>query len=71
MPKATLFKLNMDGVMMRTSTLCVPEFDGSRRSMEGEVDLPIKIGPHTFYLSFYFMEIFHPILAFWVAHGSM
>ena len=25
--------------------------------MDGEVDLPIKIGPHTFYLSFYVMYI--------------
>ena len=57
MPKATLFKLNMDGVMMRPSTLSVRAFDGSRRSVEGEVDLPVKTGPHTFYLSFYVMDI--------------
>ena len=57
MPKVTLFKLNMDGLIMRPSTLSVQEFDGSRRSMEGEMELPIKIGPHTFYLSFYDMDI--------------
>ena len=57
MPKHTLFKLNMDGVMIKPSTLTVKAFDGSRRSVEGEVDLPIKIGPHVFYLSFYVMDI--------------
>ena len=47
----------MDGVMMKRSMLTVKAFDGSRRYMEGEVDLPIKIGPHMFYLSFYVMDI--------------
>ena len=57
MPKTALFKLNMDEVMMRPNTLTVRAFDGSRRSVEGEVDLPVKIGPHIFYLSFYVMDI--------------
>ncbi|XP_058784515.1 uncharacterized protein LOC131659326 [Vicia villosa] len=57
MPKATLFKLSMDGVMMRPCTMSVRAFDGSRRSVEGEIDLPVKIGPHTFYISFYVMDI--------------
>ena len=52
-------KLNMDDVMMKPIMLTVKAFDGSRRSVEGEVDLPIKIGPHVFYLSFYIMDI-HP-----------
>ena len=58
MPKATLFKLNMDRVMMRPSTLSFRAFDGSRRSVEEEVDLPVKINPQTFYLSFYVMDIY-------------
>ncbi|XP_058787550.1 uncharacterized protein LOC131661907 [Vicia villosa] len=28
-----------------------------RRSVEGEIDLPVKIGPHTFYIAFYVMDI--------------
>ena len=57
MPKHTLFKLNIYGVMIKPSMLTVKAFDGSKRSVEGEVDLPIKIGPHVFYLSLYVMDI--------------
>ncbi|XP_058726007.1 uncharacterized protein LOC131597320 [Vicia villosa] len=55
-PKATLFKLSMDGVMMRPCTMSVRVFDGSRRSVEGEIDLPVKIGPYTFYIAFYCLK---------------
>ena len=44
-PKSALMKLDYEGVMLRPSDLIVKEFDGSKRIVFGEVDLPIKIGP--------------------------
>ncbi|XP_050895879.1 uncharacterized protein LOC127102567 [Lathyrus oleraceus] len=59
MPKTTLIKLPMEGVNMKPSTLIVKAFDGSRRAVIGEVDLPIKIGPTFFNITFQVMDI-HP-----------
>lgn len=36
----------------------VRDFDGSRRTMVGEVDLPIKVGPYSFFTNFFVMDIF-------------
>lgn len=47
-PKTTLVKLSLEKVIMKSSTLIVKTFDGSRRAVIGEVDLPIKIGQTTF-----------------------
>lgn len=44
---------------MKTSALIVKEFDGSRRSMIRDVDMPIRIGPNTFAMTFQVMYI-HP-----------
>lgn len=44
MPKITLNRLSFKGTL-KPSALVVKAFDGSRRSVVGEVDLPIKIGP--------------------------
>lgn len=43
--KNSLTKLTIEGLLMKPSTLIVQAFDGSRRSVVGEVDLPIKIWP--------------------------
>ncbi|XP_050890447.1 uncharacterized protein LOC127095858 [Lathyrus oleraceus] len=59
MPKTTLIKLPMEGMNMKPSTLIVKAFDGSRRAVIGEVDLPIKIGPTFFKITFQVMDI-HP-----------
>ncbi|XP_050915072.1 uncharacterized protein LOC127130033 [Lathyrus oleraceus] len=59
MPKTTLIKLPMEGMNMKPSTLIVKAFDGSRRAVIGEVDLPIKIGPTFFNITFQVMDI-HP-----------
>lgn len=59
MPKTTLMKLPMEGMNMKPSTLIVKAFDGSRRAVIGEVDLPIKIGPTFFKITFQVMDI-HP-----------
>jgi hypothetical protein len=44
---------------MKPNALIVRPFDGLRRSIVGEVDLPIKIGSYTFFVTFYVMDI-HP-----------
>lgn len=56
-PKTTLLKLSLEGVAMKTSAL--KAFDGSRRVVIGEVDLPIRIGPTTFAITFQVMDIRH------------
>lgn len=57
MPKTTLMKLNAKINFMKTSTLVVKAFDGSRRMVIEEVDLPIMVGPHTFMTIFQVMNI--------------
>lgn len=58
LPKNSLSKLTIKGLMMKLSSLIVRAFDGSRRSVVGEVDLPMKIGPHIFFITFYVMDIY-------------
>jgi hypothetical protein len=57
MPKETLAKLSYQGNPMRHSGVIVRAFDGSRRSVIGEVDLPMTIGPHVFQITFQVMDI--------------
>ena len=45
LPKISLTKLTIEGLLMKPSALIVRAFDGSRRSVIGEVELPVKIGP--------------------------
>ncbi|XP_050914623.1 uncharacterized protein LOC127129497 [Lathyrus oleraceus] len=59
MLKTTLVKLLLEGMNIKPSTLIVKVFDGSRRAVIGEVDLPIKIGPTIFTITFQVMDI-HP-----------
>ena len=42
---------------MRDSKVIVKAFDGSKKTVIGEVDLPITIGPHTFQITFQIMDI--------------
>lgn len=56
MPKITLNKLSFEGTL-KPSALVVKAFDGSRRSVVGEVELPIKIGPQVFQILFQVMDI--------------
>ncbi|XP_050920478.1 uncharacterized protein LOC127138120 [Lathyrus oleraceus] len=46
MPNRTLAKLYYQGPAMKPSALVVKAFDGSRRTVIEEVELPILIGPH-------------------------
>lgn len=59
MPKGSLAKLTIEGLVMKPSELMVRSFDGSRRTVIGEVDMPMKIGPYTFFITFFVMDI-HP-----------
>lgn len=58
LPKNSLAKLTRKRLMMKPITLVVRAFDGSRRSVIGEVDLLLKIGPCTFFITFYVMDIY-------------
>ena len=57
-PKSTLSNLKYQGPPMRPSGISVKAFDGSHKSVIGEVDLPIHIGPHLFQITFQVMDIF-------------
>jgi len=41
MPKTTLKKLPSDGIHLRPSSMVVRAFDGSKREVIGEVELPV------------------------------
>ncbi|KAI5388566.1 hypothetical protein KIW84_074306 [Lathyrus oleraceus] len=59
LPKSTLLKLSYQGPPMRQNGVVVKAFDGSRKTVIGKVDLPIKIGPSDFQITFQVMDI-HP-----------
>ena len=42
---------------MKPSDIIVRAFDGSKRTVHGEVDLPIKVGSQIFNSTFYIMDI--------------
>ncbi|KAI5421130.1 hypothetical protein KIW84_044827 [Lathyrus oleraceus] len=58
-PKSTLAKLSYQGPPMRQSGVVVKAFDGSRKTVIGELELLIKIGPSDFQITFQVMDI-HP-----------
>ncbi|XP_050909131.1 uncharacterized protein LOC127122899 [Lathyrus oleraceus] len=57
LPKTTLAQLNIEGVQMRPSALIVKAFDGSKRTVIGEIDFPILFGPQSFHITFQVMDI--------------
>ncbi|KAI5444670.1 hypothetical protein KIW84_013083 [Lathyrus oleraceus] len=57
--KSTLSRLSYEGAPMRYSGVIVKAFDSSRKTVIGEVDLPVKIGPSDFQITFQVMDI-HP-----------
>ena len=58
-PKSTLSRLSYQGGPMRYNGVIVKAFDGSRKTVIGEVDLPVKIGPSDFLITFQVIDI-HP-----------
>jgi hypothetical protein len=57
LPKRALAKLSYQGSELKPSALVVKAFDGSRRTVVGEVELPMQIGPHVFPINFQVMDI--------------
>ncbi|KAI5396216.1 hypothetical protein KIW84_062429 [Lathyrus oleraceus] len=57
LPKSTLSKLSYQGALMRYSGIIVKAFDGSCKTVIGEVDLLVKIGPSDFQITFQVMDI--------------
>jgi hypothetical protein len=57
MSKTTLNQLSYQGTPMRYNEVVVKAFDGSKKPVIGEVDLPIMIGPHLFQITFHIMDI--------------
>ncbi|KAI5436717.1 hypothetical protein KIW84_023005 [Lathyrus oleraceus] len=57
LPKQILKKISVEGVVLTPSDLIVRAFDGSKRSVFGEVTLPVKIGREVFNIIFYVMDI--------------
>ena len=60
MPKSTLDKISCEGAYLRPSSMVVRAFDGSRREVIGEIELPIQVGPFTpftFQVVFQVMDI--------------
>ncbi|XP_039682906.1 uncharacterized protein [Medicago truncatula] len=57
MPKSTLDQLTYSEALLRPSKVTVRAFDGTRRSVYGEIDLPISVSPHEFQVTFQVMEI--------------
>jgi len=56
MPKSTLNKLPSDGIHLRPSTMVVRAFDGSKREVVGEIELPVQVRPCTFQVVFQVMD---------------
>jgi len=57
MPKSTLEKLPFNASHLRPSSMVVRAFDGTRREVRGEINLPVQIGPHTCQVTFQVMDI--------------
>lgn len=56
-PKNILSHQLVDGAEIRASALIVRAFDGSRRQLISDMDLPIQVGPHLSTIMFQVMEI--------------
>lgn len=57
MAKTTYDQLSYKGTPLRRSEVMVKAFDGSRKDVHGEVDLPITVGPQIFQITFQVIDI--------------
>ena len=57
LPKGALDRLDCEGLVLKPSDTVVRAFDGSKRMVHREVDVPVKVGSHTFASTFYVMDI--------------
>lgn len=47
-PWVTIMKLGIDQSTIRSSDITIRAFDGLKRQILGDIDLPVEIGPYTF-----------------------
>ena len=59
-PMTTLEKLDIDPTRVRATSMVVQAFDGTRREVLGEIDLPIKVGPQVYNINFQMLRIDSP-----------
>ena len=52
LPKKTLDRLDCKGLELKPSNIVVRAFDGSKRMVHREVDIPVKVGSQVFALPF-------------------
>ena len=52
LPKKALDRLDCEGLELKPSNIVVRAFDGSKRMVHGEVDIPIKVGSQVFESTF-------------------
>ena len=57
LPKGALDRLDCEGLVLKPSDIVVRDFDGSKKIVHRDVDLPIKVGSHIFNSTFYVMDI--------------
>ena len=57
MPKSMMEKLPFNASHLKPGSMVVRAFDGIRREVWGEIDLPVQIGPHTCQVTFQVMDI--------------
>ena len=55
--KNALDRLDCEGLILKSSNIIVRAFDGSKRTVHREVNIPIKIRAQTFESIFYVMDI--------------
>ena len=57
LPKKALDRLDREELVLKPSNIVVRAFDGSKRMVHGEVDIPVKVGSQIFVSTFYVMDI--------------
>ncbi|XVF56240.1 hypothetical protein PTKIN_Ptkin06aG0102900 [Pterospermum kingtungense] len=57
MPLSVLQKLPVDMKYMKDSNMNVRAFDGTKRAVEGLIEIPLQIGPCTYQIEFQVMDI--------------
>jgi hypothetical protein len=59
-PLSTLEKLDIDPTRVRVTSMVVRAFDGTRREVLGEIDLPVEVGPQVYNVNFQVLRIDSP-----------
>jgi len=59
-PMATLERLKVDMSLIKPSTMIIKAFDGTRREVQGEIELMIEISPRSFMVNFQVIKVDSP-----------